>query len=337
MNGPTIDSGEMLPELESALRASLRAEVLGADAWLRIRRATEAEWQRNVRPASRRPPLAVAASIFALAACLVALWSMGARGERGALMAHLDRAEDPGVIKVRQWRADRPLHAGSELRVGQTFEARGVSLVTLIEGGDLRFAPGSQFEIETASQVRLERGEMYVDIPPHTHTGAAFVVRTPAGEFRHLGTQFALAVIEGTTRLRVREGTVQWRGANGDSTVPAGTEIVINHDRKTARRQISTSGREFAWTETVTPDVDIDNRPLSEFLTWVGRETGRKIVFADEEARRQISMIRMHGDVRGLTTLQALSAVMAATSLRFDLTDGAIRLSYAGAPPPPSR
>ena len=47
----------------------------------------------------------------------------------------------------------------------------------------------------------------------------------------------------------------------------------------------------------------------------------------------QIDSIRMHGSVHGLTPMQALKAVMASTSLRFDLPAGAIRVSFAGDPP----
>ena len=80
----------------------------------------------------------------------------------------------------------------------------------------------------------------------------------------------------------------------------------------------------------MAPDIDIENRPLQEFLEWVARETGRKLVMADDATRRQVGTIRMHGNVRGLTPMEALMAVMASTSLRFDLPAGVIRVSFAG-------
>ena len=63
---------------------------------------------------------------------------------------------------------------------------------------------------------------------------------------------------------------------------------------------------------------------------WFARETGRRLVIANDTTQRQIDSIRMHGSVRGLTPMQALKAVMASTSLRFDLPAGAIRVSFAG-------
>jgi hypothetical protein len=81
----------------------------------------------------------------------------------------------------------------------------------------------------------------------------------------------------------------------------------------------------------MAPDIEIENRPLQEFLVWFSRETGRKLELADDEVRKQTATIRMHGSVRGLTALEALSAVMAATTLRFELPEGAIRVSSARA------
>ena len=48
-------------------------------------------------------------------------------------------------------------------------------------------------------------------------------------------------------------------------------------------RSIDTTGASWAWVETLAPEVDIEDRPLEEFLDWVARETGRKLVLADEQ------------------------------------------------------
>jgi hypothetical protein len=78
----------------------------------------------------------------------------------------------------------------------------------------------------------------------------------------------------------------------------------------------------------MTPEIAIDDRPLLTFLEWFARETGRKLVI-DDTARKQATSIRMHGNVRGLTAAEALSAVMATTTLRYELPEGVIRVSSA--------
>jgi ferric-dicitrate binding protein FerR (iron transport regulator) len=267
---------------------------------------------------------------------LAAAWQVGVRAPGladGAPVAQLARADGAGIVELRALWRDAAVAVGSELRTGNDFEARGGSLLKLHGGGNLRVAPDSKFEVLSANSVRLDRGEIYVDIPPGAHADASFVAVTGAGEFRHVGTQFALAVVNGTTRLRVREGQVQWHAPGGDSTLPAGTEVLIDRHMNVTRGEVESAGQQWSWTETMAPVIDIDNRPLGEFLDWFARETGRRLVVADVATQRQIDSIRMHGSVRGLNPMQALKAVMASTSLRFDLPAGAIRVSFAGESP----
>ena len=186
-------------------------------------------------------------------------------------------------------------------------------------------------------QIRLESGEMYVDIPPNAHRGASFVAITNAGEFRHVGTQFAVSVDDGATRLRVREGRVQWHAADGDSTVTAGSELVIDGMRHVVRQLIDIRGASWAWTEAIAPEINIDNRPVGDFLGWFARETGRDLIISDAATQRQVTTIRMHGNIRGLAPSQALAAVLGSTSLRFQVSPDAIRVSFANKSPPPSQ
>lgn len=319
---------------DRALRDGLRAPGLSADALQRIRAATEQEWRANcpaepVRaPARRWSSLAAAASVAILAGVLGVNVFM-TDSASGAVVGQLARFDAPGVVESHFLRRDAVLEQGASLHAGQSLDVRGDSLITLAGGGNLRVARASSFEVVAANAVKLERGELYVDIPPGSRGSDRFLVTTPAGEFRHVGTQFAVALVNGATRLRVREGSVLWRAPEGDSTVNAGTEVVIERNRTVTQRPIPTAGREWAWAETMAPDFEIENRPLREFLVWFSRETGRKLVLADDAAGKQAASILMHGNVRGMTATEALSAVMASTTLRFELLEGVIRVSSA--------
>jgi hypothetical protein len=316
---------------ERVLREGLKANVLSSEALQRIRQATEQEW-RSATQAPARPrwsSLATAASVAILAAGSGGAYlAMNSNSSGGAILGELASFDAPGIIETHRFRPDVLFTDGAKLRVGQTLEVRGDSLVTLSGGGNLRVARASAIEVETENTVSLKQGELYVDIPPGTKASGAFHVLTDAGEFRHEGTQFAVAIVAGQTRLRVREGRVLWRAEAGDSTVHAGTEVIIEKGGKARRRSIATAGRNWAWMESMTPMAAIENRPLIEFLEWFARETGRKLVI-DDAARLQAASIRMHGNVRGLTVTEALSAVMATTTLRYELPEGVIRVSFA--------
>jgi ferric-dicitrate binding protein FerR (iron transport regulator) len=317
------------------LREGLHVNSLSDEALNRIRAATEAEWRSTVAVQPRRwMPVAIAASLLGVAAVAglaVVVSHEGGRG--GEVLANLVRFESPGVTQVRTLRSDVLLAAGESLLSDRTYQARGQALLALETGGNLRIAAGSKFEVVGKDTVQLNAGEIYVDIPPGTHGTAAFVVTTPAGEFRHVGTQFALAVANGETRLRVREGVVHWVAVDRQSAVQAGNEVYISRDGEASHRTIAMSDKAWDWTSVTTPHFEVDDRPLQEFLAWVARESGRELVLADEATRKQVATIRMHGSVNGLTPMQALSAVMAATSLRFELPEGKIRVSFAGDPP----
>jgi hypothetical protein len=321
---------------EQALRSGLRADALSPEAMARIRAATEAEWRAQVASAPaargwrRGAMLAAAASIL-----VVALSAITFTQKDGEQLGTLAREDGAGLLEQRLLGHDADVAVGAPVRSSMTYVSRGGTLLELAGGGNLRVAPGSQFEVLAADRLRLTKGEVYVDIPPGVRAAAGFVVLTDAGEFRHVGTQFSVALVDDGTRLRVREGRVQWQSAGqAPANVDAGVEMRIDAQRNVSRRAVDTVGDAWAWTEAMTPDIEIEDRPLGEFLQWVSRETGRRLEFANEEVRRQIADTRMHGNVRGMTALNALRAVMAATSLRFDLPEGAIRVSLADAAPP---
>jgi ferric-dicitrate binding protein FerR (iron transport regulator) len=326
---------------DSALREGLRSRGLSAEALQRIRQATEAEWRESAvqsQPVAPRRSswvrFAAAASVLLLAgAGVIGVIAYNNRSDVGVWVATVERSEAPGIELQQILRADAPIPAGADLRVFARLEVRGDTLLKLAGGGNLRVARGSSFDIPDAHTVRLGSGELYVDIPPGSRGSEPFVVVTSAGRFQHLGTQFGVAIVGGKTRLRVREGSVLWHAAGGDQTVLAGTEVMMD-GREISRRAIPTAGRDWAWAETLAPEIDIESRPLQEFLTWFSRETGRKLVLTDDAARRQVAGILMHGNVRGLTAMEALSAVMAATTLHYELPEGAIRVSSTSASAP---
>jgi ferric-dicitrate binding protein FerR (iron transport regulator) len=315
---------------ERALREGFKVNVVSAEALQRIRQATEKEWRETTRPAGRRRSrvFAVAASILGVTAAAAWMFlAMGPAADSGAVLGEVAVVEPPGLLDVRRFAADVMLGTGSSIRVGQRLDARGDSVVNLAGGGNLRLSRASAIGIQASDAVDITRGEIYVDIPPGAHDSSSFRVLTIAGEFRHVGTQFAVMTTDGQTRLRVREGEVIWRAAAGDSTVAAGTEVTIDRNGKATRRQIPTAGREWAWTEAIAPDIVIENRPLFEFLQWFARETGRKLEI-DDSSRTQAMTILMHGSVKGLTVTEALSAVMATTTtLKYELPEGVIRIS----------
>ena len=79
------------------------------------------------------------------------------------------------------------------------------------------------------------------------------------------------------------------------------------------------------WSWVALPvAIDVENRTVMSFLRWVARETGCKLQFDDDQARASAEGTILHGSVSHLSIGTALQAVLATTSLRAEIGDGAI-------------
>ena len=235
------------------------------------------------------------------------------RVERGSLQTapNFFRTHDLGV--------------GADVPSQEGITSGGTSLIALAQGGLLRVAPGTSFEGAGPNEVVLRSGHLFLDFP---QGAGQFVLRTSAGTFEHVGTQFEAAVDGGNTRIRVREGSVRMNtSAAAAQVVDAGTEVVVSQAGAVARRSLQTYGPDWEWVESIAPEFEIENRALADFLGWVARETGRHVEFADDRAREVASHTLLHGSVHGLAPLAALEQVLSTTSLQYEVHDDVIRVS----------
>jgi hypothetical protein len=170
----------------------------------------------------------------------------------------------------------------------------------------------------------LRRGQIYVDLPPGTTTRSPFEIETRAGTVEHVGTQFEVTSNDRVVRLRVREGLVHLIHASREIPADAGTELTATNDGTVTRASVPTYGRDWLWVAALAPDYDIEGKPLLSFLEWASRELGRPVMFSDEHARAVAERTILHGSVRGREPLDALSSVLATTSLTYEIRGDAI-------------
>lgn len=326
-SGPAGEDSDGAPE--RSLESVLRRQPLSDDAFIRMRSAVEAEW-RAATPASARWSRSrwagLAASILVVIGMAVA-WLRPAT--EPVILGSVTRAQAPGLENGSIPFLHRIMNLGEALRGGETIEALGPALVALAGGGTLRIARGGVIQVLGANAVELSHGQIYVDLAPDQPRAAAFVVRTRLGIIEHLGTQFEVATVDRDIRIRVREGQVRMRTTSGAQIAGAGTELLVGHAGVVSRAPVTIHGPEWSWVEALTPDYEIENRQLMDFLRWVARESGRKLVMVDVHAREVAERTRLRGSVRGLAPLEALGNVLSTTSLRFELVEDAIRVSSA--------
>lgn len=307
------DDGDLARLLAAAGARAKAAPQAVAD----VRAAVEAEWRATVAARRRRRQYTGWAMAAGVAVAAVAVWLARPmyQGEAEPV-ASLTRIV--GDVQVKSddghWSA---VAGGSRIRSGDVVRttASGRAALALSNGVQLRLDTGTRVAFNDASGAALTRGAVYVDSGAHASGAVAqFVLSTPDGDVRHLGTQYLARVDGSSLKLAVREGRVELSGSRGPVTAGAG-ELLSVSDGTVMRTMLAANASEWGWVSDVTPPFSIEGRSVDEFLGWAARETGRRVVYATPEVERQARTVTLSGTVQGLPPDQAVAAVLATTSL----------------------
>lgn len=325
MNSPESESS-----IERLIKLAGEPDRPAPAAMERARLAAERSWRRGIgrrADTSRRGfsraamGLAVAAGIAALTLYFGLLRStVEAPVSLGRIVSMVGSAsmQAPQGFEIPA-QVQSPVHAGDTL---DTREAR-VAL-TFGDSLSLRVDRRSRLRFEGRGQITLLQGALYVD-SGGINAVPALRIGTPAGEVRHVGTQFQVVVTENTTRVRVREGRVLLTGA---SPVPAdiapGDELRVSGTQLQWQRGLPSFGAEWEWTAAIAPPFDMENRPLAEFLTWVAREHGWQVRYEAEGLQDRTREIRLHGSLDGLDAHAMLERVTWVTGLPLNAREGVL-------------
>jgi hypothetical protein len=301
------------PRVERTLTVALGTQPMSDESLERLRAVVAREWRvATEQPiSSGRSRWIALAAAAALAAVAVALWVTRPPAQTVAIGSMTRLAAD-GL-------QHRRLKSGDPLRVGDRLTTRGPLLITLVRGGTLRVAAGSSLNIPGSAQLSLERGRIYLDIPPGSSAVNPLRVATSAGVVEHVGTEFEVMSDDRAVRVRVREGRIRFLGTADTIVADAGTELLASPGKIISQRSIDTYGGDWLWTAALAPDYEIEGRSLIGFLIWVSRELGRPLDFADAHARQVADRTILHGSVRDQTPLDAMSNVLASTSLTYEI------------------
>ncbi|HEY6065408.1 MAG TPA: hypothetical protein VIY96_04595, partial [Thermoanaerobaculia bacterium] len=155
-------------------------------------------------------------------------------------------------------------------------------------------------------------------------------VLAPNALFRPAGTQFQVRVAGGETKLRVRDGRVAMDRASGSLVADAGEELVARGAGEVVRQPAAVAGPDWDWVAETAPMLAIEGRKAREFLTWIGRETGLRIEFADAETAAVADSCVLHGSIGQLRLADAPGVVLSSCGLRHRVSDGTLVVSVAG-------
>jgi ferric-dicitrate binding protein FerR (iron transport regulator) len=254
-----------------------------------------------------------------------------------APLATIERIEGSQVSWRDEHSTARTITGEADIvRVGQSLSTGAESRAALSwrDGGSLRLDENTRVDLVSERSVRLVTGDLYFDSaaeqPAPGRTAAVPIeklgVETPAGRIVHVGTQFMLSVDAGEVVLSVREGQVRLSGDGFEITVNSGEQLDIDANGVRARRSIESYDTSWNWAQEIAPQPNMDGRTERDILSWVARETGRRIVYDSPatEASTRVSIVRGL-DKRSPTNLLAILPVI--TDLDVEIRDDVIVVS----------
>ena len=301
----------------------------------RARRAAHESWNRMLLERAPAPRFSAPKAMlgFAMAAGVAALalfsWSPRSTPQPSPVVARI--ATLTGGAALREDRGETiarvalPIHSGATLATSE-----GRLALTFGDSLSLRLDRRTRLRFDSRSQVTLLEGALYVD-SGGVNTVPALRIETPAGVVRHVGTQFQVQVTGDTTRVRVREGRVLLEGASGAPTdIAAGDELRVAGDDRRWQRGLPSFGAEWEWSAAIAPALEIENRPLAEFLTWIAREHGWQVQYTDERLQHRTLDIRLHGSLDQRDGAAMLERVALVTGVSLTVREGVLWVGGGG-------
>lgn len=306
-------------DLERVLKSAGLRETPPAEVERAVRDHVKSDWRDVVAERNRRGRRRAAWALAAgVAAAAVGTWAIAPRFATAPVAVAAVTAA-AGELRVTSGWLDgwHAVTAGQALLQGQVLEAGpgGRGALALPGGISARIDRGSRLVVAAGDRLVLERGTIYVD--SGSAPAAPLAVVTPAGTVSHVGTQYEVRLLDAAVQVSVRDGTVEWRSKAGEvARSTSGERLTIADDGGVKRSNVPSYGAAWDWTLEAAPPIDIEGMPLSGFLAWAARETGRDVAYASPGIEREAAGILVHGSIAGLTPPQALDAVLATTNLR---------------------
>ncbi len=211
--------------------------------------------------------------------------------------------------------------AGQSIRAGDVLSTgAGQKLSIVIDNVEsLRLDENTTLAVVTKDEFRLESGRVYADTGDFMYRDGGMNIETAMGTVSDVGTQFAVRIAAAQLDVAVREGRVDVSQGTKDYVAVAGERLLLTGIDDPVVQSVEAHDPYWDWTTSLAPVYDIENKSLLDFLRWAARETGRELVFQDNELRMSAMRTDLHGSVEDFEPLEAVESVLATTNFRYRL------------------
>jgi ferric-dicitrate binding protein FerR (iron transport regulator) len=215
------------------------------------------------------------------------------------------------------------------VRIGDTLatDASAKLALRLENGYSLRVNSSSELAILAANSVELRSGTVYFD-SNDLDLDDAFQIETGFGSVRHAGTQFEASLVATGLRIRVREGAVTFNDSARELIASGGEQMHVESGSAPQRTSIAADDPAWSWVEELATLSAQPEYPLPEILTWISRETGRNVRFANAAVQARAQTVVLY-DLENLTPQEALAALRSTTAFEYRDTDSGLLVASA--------
>ena len=77
---------------------------------------------------------------------------------------------------------------------------------------------------------------------------------------------------------------------------------------------------------------NLDGRPATQLISWVARETGRRLRYESPAVEERAATVILHGNIHHLPPLAALEAMLATTDLEYVLEGDTLEIRARSEP-----
>jgi ferric-dicitrate binding protein FerR (iron transport regulator) len=315
--------------IERLMKLAGERDMPSPEGMERARQAARQTWSRMVERRTSTAPRRTLKAVWGLAiaagfACVALYTSLDRPITAAPVLVARIATLDGGATLLEatgetQVRPAMPIHSGTTLATND-----GRVALTFGDSLSLRVDRRTRLRFDSREQVTLLEGALYVD-SGGVNALPALRIETPAGVVRHVGTQFQVSVSGDTTQVRVREGRVLLTSATGaQSDIATGDELQVNRDGLKWRRGLPSFGPAWEWSASIASPLEIENRPLAEFLAWMIREHGWQLRYGDETLQQRTYEIRLHGSLDRLDAAAMLERVALVTGVPLRAQEGVL-------------
>jgi hypothetical protein len=145
------------------------------------------------------------------------------------------------------------------------------------------------------------------------------VIETALGTVTHRGTQFLVAVGDDGLLAAVREGTLLFSSDTARCELDGGDgraqTVRIDPEHRLTVAATTPHDGIWSWVSSLAPAHAAEGRTVDEYLGWLTREHGLRLVYADTAAGERARQATLHGDLDALSMRDRLIAIGATTGL----------------------